>query len=134
MSGMELISTSTTPEGWGQFPREQQHLYDMIKSTGAKALFIVSGDKHDAEISRRDDLGLGYPLYDFTSSPMSAPPEPLEPNRYRDTPTASVSDYNFGFVTIDWAAADPTVHVELVADREDRVLLEKRLTLSQLGN
>ena len=134
MSGMELISTSTTPEGWGQFKAEQQHLYDVLRASGAKGLVILSGDKHYCEISRRDDLGLGYPLYDFTSSPMSAPPEPLEANLYRDSPGASISDHNFGVITIDWAASDPTVHVEIVHATKGTLLLEKRLTLGLLGD
>jgi alkaline phosphatase D len=133
MSGMELISTSTTPEGWGQYKPEQQHLYDVLKQTGAKGVLILSGDKHYCEISRRDDLGLGYPLYDFTSSPMSAPPEALEANKYRDGADASISDYNFGVITVDWSAADPTVHVELVHAIKGTVLLERKLTLGQLG-
>src|SRR5439155_23097060 len=113
MSGMELMSTSTTPEGWGLFPKEQQRVYDVLEAAQAKGVIILSGDKHYAEISKRD-VGLGYPLYDFTSSPLSAPPEPLEANQYRDGASASISDHNFGLITIDWAAADPTLHIEMI--------------------
>jgi alkaline phosphatase D len=133
MSGMEQISTSSTPEGWGLHPAEQEHLYAVLRETGAKATFIMSGDKHYLEISRRD-VGLGYPLYDFTSSPMSAPPEPPEPNTYRDAPGSIISDNNYGFITIDWAVADPTIHVQFFQSYKDTLLLEKKLTLSQLGN
>jgi alkaline phosphatase D len=133
MSGMEQISSSTTPEGWGLYLAEQQHLYDVIKAAGAKGAFIVSGDKHYAEISRRD-VGLGYPLYDFTSSPMSAPPEPIEANKYRDAPGSIISDHNFGVITLDWNAPDPTVHVEIVHATKGNVLLEKMITLGQLGD
>ena len=133
MSGMELISTSTTPEGWGLFKAEQQHFYDVLKSSQAKGVVVLSGDKHYCEISRRDDTGTGYPLYDFTSSPLSAPPEALEANQYRDSPQASISDYNFGCITIDWQAADPGVHVEIVHALRGNVLLERKLTLSALG-
>ena len=38
-----------------------------------------------------------------------------------------------GVITIDWAAADPTGHVELVHATKGTLLLEKRLTLGQLG-
>jgi alkaline phosphatase D len=133
MSGMELISTSTTPEGWGQFPAEQDHLYQTLRESGAKGALIVSGDKHYLEISRRD-AGLVYPLYYFTSSPMSAPPEPPEANRYRDAPGSIISDNNFGLMTIDWSAPDPTLHVELIQSYQGTLLLEKRLTLGELGS
>jgi alkaline phosphatase D len=133
MSGMELISTSTTPEGWGLFKPEQQHFYDVLKASGAKGVIVLSGDKHYCEISRRDDTGIGYPLYDFTSSPMSAPPEALEANMYRDGAASSISDYNFGTITIDWAAADPTVHVEIIHAIKGMLMLERKLTLGGLG-
>jgi alkaline phosphatase D len=133
MSGMELVSTSTTPEGWGLFKPEQQHFYDVLKSSQAKGVVVLSGDKHYCEISRRDDLGTGYPLYDFTSSPLSAPPEALEANKYRDGADASISDYNFGCITIDWAAPDPTVHIEIVHALKGTMMLERKLTLGGLG-
>jgi alkaline phosphatase D len=133
MSGMELISTSTTPEGWGLFKPEQQHFYDVLKASGAKGVIVLSGDKHYCEISRRDDTGIGYPLYDFTSSPMSAPPEALEANMYRDGAASSISDYNFGTITIDWAPADPTVHVEIIHALKGTLMLERKLTLAGLG-
>jgi alkaline phosphatase D len=133
MSGMEQISSSTTPEGWGLYLAEQQHLYDVIKAAQARGAFIISGDKHYAEISRRD-VGLGYPLYDFTSSPMSAPPEPVEANKYRDAPGSIVSDNNYGLITIDWTAADPSIHVQMFHATKGTVLLEKTVTVGQLGN
>jgi alkaline phosphatase D len=133
MSGMELISSSTTPEGWGLFLKEQQHFYDVVKASGAKGVIVLSGDKHYLEVSRRD-VGLGYPLYDFTSSPMSAPPEPLEANLYRDMPSSSISEHNFGLITIDWGAPDPTLLFEFIHSYKGNVLLEKRLTLGALGN
>jgi alkaline phosphatase D len=132
MSGMEQISSSTTPEGWGLYPAEQEHLYATLRAAGAKGAIIVSGDKHYLEISRRD-VGLGYPLYDFTSSPMSAPPEPPEANKYRDAPGSIISDHNFGMITIDWSLADPTVHVELIHSSKGTLLLDKQLRLSDLG-
>ena len=133
MSGMELISTSTTPEGWGLFKPEQQHFYDVLKASGAKGVIVLSGDKHYCEISRRDDTGTAYPLYYFTSSPMSAPPDALEANMYRDGASSSISDYNFGTITIDWAAADPTVHVEIIHAIKGTLMLERKLTLAGLG-
>lgn len=133
MSGMELISTSQTPEGWGLFKPEQQHFYDVLKSSGAKGVVVLSGDKHYCEISRRDDTGIGYPLYDFTSSPLSAPPEPLEANMYRDGAASSISDYNFGAIAIDWSLPDPAVVIRIVHALKGTTMLERKLTLSQLG-
>jgi hypothetical protein len=64
---------------------------------------------------------------------MNAPPEALEANRYRDSPGASISDHNFGMITIDWSQADPRVLVEIIHSFKGTLMLEKRLSLGMLG-
>jgi alkaline phosphatase D len=133
MSGIQAVGSSTESEGWAEFPDEQQHLYDVIKASGAKGVLIVSGDKHYAEISRRD-VGLGYPLYDFTSSSLTASNSyaPQE-NIYRDTPTSASQNHNFGLLTIDWASPGVPVSVQIFDAGTGAVLLAKDLSLALLG-
>jgi alkaline phosphatase D len=133
MSGIEAVGSSTASEGWAQFPAEQQHLYDVIKASQARGVLIVSGDKHYAEISRRD-VGLGYPLYDFTSSSLTASNSYApQDNIYRDTPTSANQNHNFGLLTIDWASADVPVNVQIIDAGTGSVLLSKDLSLALLG-
>jgi alkaline phosphatase D len=134
MSGMAAIGSAVSGEGWAQHPTEQQNLYDVIKSSQAKGVVIFSGDKHYAEISRRD-VGLGYPLYDFTSSALNANNSYVPAaNIYRDTPTATTQLHNFGFVTINWTAADRPLQIQIVNAVTGAALITKDITLTSLGS
>jgi alkaline phosphatase D len=133
LSGIEAVGSSTESEGWAQYPQEQQRLYDVLKASAAKGVVIVSGDKHYAEISRRD-VGLGYPLYDFTSSSLTASNSYApQTNLYRDTPTSVTQKHNFGLLTIDWASAARALAFQILDADTGAVLLAKELSLAELG-
>jgi alkaline phosphatase D len=74
---------------------------------------ILSGDRHLGEISM-DPKAFGYPLFDVTSSGLNQGTKswraPTEPNRHRIAMMAHGD--NFGFLTIDWSAADPKMSVK----------------------
>jgi alkaline phosphatase D len=99
-------------EKWANFAHERERLFALLRDTQAQAVIVLSGDRHRGETSRLD-AGLGYPLYDITSSALNVPwiDGPPEPNRHR------VSDLygapNFGFLTIDWTERGPAVTMEL---------------------
>jgi alkaline phosphatase D len=134
MSGFQALGSSTSSEGWGEYPAEQQHLLDVIKASQAKGVIIVSGDKHYAEISRRDGV-VGYPLYDFTSSSLTASNSYApEANSYRDTPSSASQEHNFGLMTIDWATPGRPVNVQIFDANTGNVLMAKSLSLAALGS
>jgi alkaline phosphatase D len=133
MSGIQAVGSSIESEGWAEYPDEQQHLYDVIAASKAKGVLIVSGDKHYAEISRRD-VGLGYPLYDFTSSSLTASNSYApQANIYRDAPASATQSHNFGLLTVDWSAVDVPVSVQIIDAGTGAVLLAKELSLALLG-
>ena len=89
------------------FPRERERLFKLIRETGAEGLIILSGDRHLAELSTMD-AGLGYPLYDLTSSGLNQAFRswrPLETNRHR-VATMGWGD-NFGLINLRLGAARP---------------------------
>jgi alkaline phosphatase D len=133
MSGIQTLGSSTTSEGFGEFPAEQQHLFDVIRASQAVGVIVVSGDKHYAEISRRD-VGIGYQLYDFTSSSLTASNSYVpEANQYRDTPTSASQNHNFGLISVDWAAPGRPFTVEIVDAATGTPLMTKSLSLAALG-
>src|SRR5262245_53719857 len=67
VSSVQVISDEHPFEKWGNFPKEREKLYALLKSTGANGVLILSGDRHLAEVSL-DTKALSYPLYDITSS------------------------------------------------------------------
>ncbi len=130
ISGIQVLSVHHGWEAWANFPREQERLFELLRRTRAEGLVILSGDRHFAEISRRQEPGL-YPLYDITSSGLNRhfPENYVNPNRYRlegaslgdgSQGTAHPGVYpgaylleNFGELDVDWSDPDPVLRVQI---------------------
>jgi alkaline phosphatase D len=140
-SGVQVVPDEHGSETWGNFPLERQRLFRLIRKTSATGVVILSGDRHLAEIARlpADHVdGVGYPLYDITSSSLNRPSGNFtkagtrfanEINSYRIGLT--YFDTNFGAVVIDWEQPDPVIRLQ-VCDEEGGVVLQQRLSLSEL--
>lgn len=101
-SGIQIIPEEHIYEKWANFPKARQRLFNLIASTKAKGVVLLSGDRHIAEISKYTLPGLAYPLYEVTASGLthSATQNTGEPNRYRAGKLVTV--LNFGLMEIDW--------------------------------
>lgn len=93
-------------ESWGNYPREQDRMFNLIKETKAEGLFFISGDVHYAELSVRKVKGL-YPMYDMTGSGLTQVEFKSSKNQYRIG--KPINSRNFGMVDIDWDKADPEI-------------------------
>ncbi|MEE8524345.1 MAG: alkaline phosphatase family protein, partial [Thermoanaerobaculia bacterium] len=104
--------------------------FTVIRKTGAEGVIFLSGDAHFAQL-KRGDGGVGYPLYDFTSSGLShSRPEAAE----RPAPLAIYPPFgglNFGTVEVDWQQNDPEITLA-VHDRDGRAVFQHRIRLSEL--
>ena len=84
-----------------------------------KRPFIISGDRHIAEISKMKVPGLPYALYDFTSSGLTHTwsfMDRIEKNEYR---TGSlIMAKNFGMLLIDWSVKEPVITFEIRGKNE----------------
>jgi alkaline phosphatase D len=113
------------------FPRERERLFALIRDTGAEGVILLSGDRHLAELSVMD-AGIGYPIYDLTSSGLNQAFRgwrPLEVNRHR-VATMNWGD-NFGVVTIDWDRPDPRIGLQ-IRDVEGDIRIQLKIDLSTL--
>ena len=140
-SGVQVVPDEHGWEMWGNFPRERRRLFNLIRETKANGVVFLSGDRHLAEISclpANHAVGVGYPLFDITSSSLNAPSGNFtkskvrfanEFNSYRVGLT--YFDVNFGNVMIDWEQGDPVVRLQ-VREEKSEVVLQQRLKLSQL--
>lgn len=70
-SSIQLIADEHRFEKWSNFPRAQEHLFQLLARYPQKTIIIISGDRHIAELSKRTLSTLPYPLYDFTSSGLT---------------------------------------------------------------
>ena len=69
--GSQVLNDNNFGESYADYPRERNDLFDFIARNNIKGVIFLTGDKHYAEICKRD--WHGYPLYDFTSSPYYKP-------------------------------------------------------------
>ena len=135
VSGIQVLSEHHGWEAWANFPREQERLFDLLRRTRAEGVVFLSGDRHFAEISRRQEPGL-YPLYDITSSGLNRrfPEDYVNPNRYRlEGPRLGAYLLeNFGEIEVDWENPDPVLRVR-IADTGEQTRLAVDIPLSELS-
>ena len=113
VSSIQLVAEGRGWESWSNFPAEKQRLLDLIRSTEAQGVVVLSGDTHYAEVSRQDDSVLGYPVWEFTSSGLTEfwPSPGPNPNRVG----RAYPQTNFGLLTVNWLADHPMIVGEIFA-------------------
>ncbi len=130
-SSVQVVAQDHGWEKWYNFPHERERLYKLLADTKAAGVIFVSGDRHLAELSVMDG-GLGYPVYDLTSSGLTEANQKwrkLEVNRHR---LATMNwGNNFGAISIDWTVADPVIRLQ-IRDEAGEVTIQEKLPLSLL--
>jgi alkaline phosphatase D len=131
VSSIQLVPEDHPFEKWTNIPAERQRLFKLLRDTKAAGVIVLSGDRHLAELSRMD-AGLGYPLFDLTSSGLNQGNKrwrALEPNRHR-VATMNVGN-NFGLIEIEWSRADPLIRLQ-VRDEVGDITIQQKIPLSRL--
>jgi alkaline phosphatase D len=101
-SGIQVVAEGHGWERWGNLPLERQRLYDLIGSTRANGVVLLSGDRHIGAIYRETNR-TPYPLYEITASGITHPwasAKEAGPNRI----TELFTELHFGSIEVDWAA------------------------------
>ncbi len=128
-SGVQVVAEDHGWETWANLPAERARLFALLKNV--PGVLLLSGDRHKGELSVMD-AGLGYPLYDLTSSGLNKGHRRwyyFEKNRHR-VATMRWGD-NFGVVKVDWTQKDPKVSLQIrYADGE--IAIQHRIRLSTL--
>ena len=71
VAGGQMMNPIAPFEGFAQAPEERQGLIDYIVKKKIEGVVFLSGDRHMSELIKVAPEG-GYPLYDFTCSPLSS--------------------------------------------------------------
>ncbi|WP_347925051.1 alkaline phosphatase D family protein [Pontimicrobium sp. SW4] len=102
VSSIQFLSAEHGFETWGTMPHEVDKLKNLISTSKANGVIVLSGDRHISEFSKITIEGLDYPLIDFTSSGMTHSYTSFdgEPNQYREGQV--VSDLSFGLLKINF--------------------------------
>jgi alkaline phosphatase D len=129
-SSTQIIPDEKGMDEWGCFPHERQRLFDLIETTNAKGVILLSGNVHFAEISKVELNSTS--LFEFTSSGLTHINESYAnaANKYRIA--GPVAKLNFGMVEIDWSVK-PSAQVTLKAINLDGSIgFTQRLSLQEL--
>jgi len=130
-SSIQVISDEHAFEKWGNIPNDRERLYKLVQDTNANGVVIISGDRHQGEISV-DTKSISYPLYDVTSSGLNQASQTwrvLEPNKNRAAGLAYGN--HFGMIAIDWTKPDPVVSLQL-RHEDGEIAIQQRFNLSLL--
>jgi alkaline phosphatase D len=130
-SSIQVVAEEQGGEKWANFPRERKRLFEMIWNARVTGLFFISGDMHYAELSMMDG-GVGFPLYDLTSSSMNWSERAWRkygPNRHR-VGTMNWGD-NFGMIVIEWDRPDPRIRFQIIDDEGD-INIQRKITVQVL--
>jgi len=102
LSSIQILSAEHGFETWGNFPSEVEKLKELIVSSEANNVILLSGDRHISEFSKTEVKGLNYPLVDFTSSGLTHTYENFdgEPNKYRVGEV--IKDKSFGLLRFNF--------------------------------
>ena len=99
--GNQMLNPIMPFEAFGKFPGEQKRIIDFIREARVPGVLFLSGDRHHTELIKRVEPGL-YPLYDFTSSPLTSTPaakhKTEEDNPARVPGTWVTGVRNFGLI------------------------------------
>lgn len=99
VSSIQMIANEPPFEKWGNFPKELERFYNLLKKTKAKNVIVLSGDRHLASIAKTDIKNYGT-LYDITSSSINKGHDHSDSDSHYVGPIYNKE--NFGLATIDW--------------------------------
>ncbi len=105
--GGQVLNSEAVFENYATYGEERQRLIDAIHAEGVSGVVFLSGDRHHTELSILNDKGF-YPLYDITSSPFTAGPNPKaanEPNKNRVSGTF-VGQHNYALLDFKGSRTD----------------------------
>jgi alkaline phosphatase D len=128
-SGVQVLGYADGFESWKNLPLEQERLFRTIREAEASGVVFLSGDAHFT-LLKRSDGGVGYPLYELTSSGLTHG-NPL--GAARPSPLAVHGPYGGrNFATIDFEWKDDPVLVLRARDEAGNPVFEHRIPRSEL--
>lgn len=116
VNGSQVLNSNTRDETFAAYETEQKELLDFIVNNRIRGVLFLSGDRHLTELLRVTPDGF-YPLYDFTSSSLTAglstnlsPQEAENPLR---VPGTLVNDeHTFGILRFRGTCNERTLEME----------------------
>ncbi len=128
ISSIQLIADGHRWEAWKALPQEKERFYNLLRSTKANGVVVVSGDRHIGGIYKYDE-NMPYPLYELTSSSLNRSfGSKGEPGPYRIGDIFAPE--NFGMIELNWDAGTLALRLQ---DIDGNVVLEQTVNQADLS-
>ena len=133
-NGSQWWNAASRFEGLHQFPDEQNDLAAFLLAQRIEGLLFLSGDRHFGELLRIERDG-AYPLFEFTSSPLTSRPWETPEARERDNPQVVpgtlAGKRQFGLIRVTGPGNDRRIALES-HDASGTLLWRHELRASEL--
>lgn len=123
-SSIQLIAEEQGFEKWDNFPAARNRFFEMLTITEDTPVFIISGDRHMAEMSKINLDNVNYPLYDLTASGLTHTWGMYrdEANQYREGDL--IVARNFGMLDIEFVDNRPVVRAQVINEEGKSLLMQ----------
>ncbi|HBB26753.1 MAG TPA: phosphodiesterase [Bacteroidetes bacterium] len=113
--GSQVLSDNKKREGFERSSFERDEMIQAITKNKITGVVFASGDVHFAELSKLDREGT-YPLYELTSSPLSAGLNTSQTYRMNtfNVPGTEYVGHNFGLISVEGARGARTLTLRIV--------------------
>lgn len=133
--GMQALNPLSTMECFYKTKEEYKELVSFIREHHISGVIFISGDRHHGELMKVQEEGL-YPLYDFTTSPLTMYPvhlsskssEFVNPYKIRGT---YFPNYNYGKISVRGKKEARLCTIEL-KDKRGRLVWTYSIPASEL--
>ena len=101
VSSVQVLADGHGYDAWHTLPRERAHLFDIIKTSQAKGVVILSGDRHMAALYRQAGL-VDYPMVELTASALNRSMRATNDEMSSQQISPAYAPNNSGLMEIDW--------------------------------
>jgi len=133
--GGQFINEKTDKESFNLYRYEREKIINFIKENNIEGVVFLTGDRHHAELLRKE-IGGFYPLYDFTSSPLTSTIHIVKETstEYKNDQRIAntlIQEQNFGMLRFSGAGENRTMKMECY-NAEGKLLWDFTLKTSDL--
>jgi alkaline phosphatase D len=116
VSGSQVLNPYQRFENYSLHHKEHRALIQGIKQRKIEGVMFLSGDRHHTELIAHQEDPHFYPLYDFTSSPLTSKPSSMSAqeegvNAMRIPNTFVTGKRNYGKLSFTGLPEDRTLHI-----------------------
>ncbi|MEO8345120.1 MAG: alkaline phosphatase D family protein [Betaproteobacteria bacterium] len=134
VNGSQMWNRANRFEGWTHYAFEQKAFADWLVAQRIDGVVFLSGDRHFTELLKIDRPGT-YPLYEFTSSPLTSRPwgNPEAGERYNPdlVPGTLVGQRQFGMIRVTGPGGNRSIALESY-DTAGKLLWRKEIRANDL--